>query len=368
MRLVWLGLVLGTIAGGCSRRSDAASEHPPGGMPPIPVEITEIQPVKLRESSEYISTLRSRRSVRVQPQVEGWITDIEAQSGDKVKPGAPLMRIDARRQVAAVKGQEANRAARLGDRAYWRQQVRRLELLYKGGGTSKQELEQARSSLTSAEAAVAAQDQQVRAASVELRFYRVSAPEAGTVGDVPVRVGDLATTQTLLTTIDHNEVLEAYVNVPVERAGGLRLGMPVEILSQSGAPPIEARVDFIAPQVSQDQTILVKSWIENESGRLRNAQLVRARLTWGERMGPAVPVVAVQMNNGQTFVWVAQPGPDGALVANQRAIQVGPIVGQTHPVLRGLSAGDKVIVAGQQKLRPGARVVQMPPQQKGKGG
>jgi RND family efflux transporter MFP subunit len=196
----------------------------------------------------------------------------------------------------------------------------------------------------------------------------VPAPEAGTIGDIPVRVGDLVTTQTLLTTIDHNEVLEAYVNVPVERSAALRLGLPVEILSQSGEPMVEGRVDFIAPQVSQDQTVLVKSWIENQSGRLRSAQLVRARVIWGERVGPAVPVVAVQMNNGQTFVWVAQPGPGGALTANQRAVQVGPIVGQRHPVLRGLSAGDKVIVGGTQKLRPGAPVVPMSPDQHKKDG
>jgi RND family efflux transporter MFP subunit len=363
MRCVWCGVAAVAIASGCSR-SDAAAERPPGGLPPMPVELVEIKAVKLRDTSEYVSTLRSRRQVRVQPQVDGWITDIEAESGDKVTAGKPLMRIDARRQVAAVKGQEATRAARLADLSYWRQQVRRLEILYKGGGTSRQELDQARSSLASAEAAVTAQEQQVRAAAVELRYYHVSAPEAGTVGDIPVRIGDLVNPQTLLTTIDHNEVLEAYVDVPVERSARLHLGMPVEILAQPGAEPLAAAVTFIAPRVSQDQTVLVKSLIDNESGRLRNAQLVRTRMVWGEHAGPAVPVVAVQMLNGQTFVWVAQAGPGGALTANQRAIQVGAIVGQSYPVLKGLAPGDKVIVSGMQKLRPGAPVVPAPPDQK----
>jgi multidrug efflux pump subunit AcrA (membrane-fusion protein) len=92
-------------------------------------------------------------------------------------------------------------------------------------------------------------------------------------------------------------------------------------------------------------------------------------MVWGERVGPAVPVLAVQMNNGQTFVWVAE-SKDGGLVANQRAVQVGPIAGQSHPVLKGLSPGDRVIVGGMQKLRPGAHVVPMSPEheQKQKGG
>jgi RND family efflux transporter MFP subunit len=363
MRCAWLAL-LAAIGPGCSARSDAADNHTAGGPPPIPVQIEEMRPVKLRETSEYVSTLRSRRSVRVQPQVDGWITDIQVQSGDRVKPGTPLMRIDARRQVAAVRGQEATQSARVADLGYWRLQVRRLETLYKGGGTSKQELDQARSSLKSAEAALTAQEQQVRAAAVELRYYHVSAPEAGTVGDVPVRVGDLVTPQTLLTTIDHNENLEAYVEVPVERVAGLRLGMPVELLVQPNATPIESTVTFVAPQVSQDQTVLVKSLIDNQAGRLRNLQLVRTRMIWGEHAGPAVPVVAVQMINGQTFVWVAQDH-EGGLVANQRAVQVGPIADQRYPVLRGLAVGDRVIVAGTQKLRPGARVVAAPEPKKG---
>jgi RND family efflux transporter MFP subunit len=354
-------LLFALALSGCSRASDAA---PPSGPPPVPVQIAEVEPAQLREVSEYVSTLRSRRSVRVQPQVEGWVTAIAVRSGDRVRRGALLMRIDARRQVAAVRGQEATRAARQADLGYWTQQVRRVELLARGGGASRQELDQARSSLASAEAAASAQQQQVAAAAVELRYFDVSAPEGGTVGDVPVRIGDLVTAQSLLTTIDHNELLEAYINVPVEQAGRLRPGMPVEIAPQAGGPPLESRTSFVSPQVSPDQTVLVKSWVDNRSGRLRNAELVRARLIWSERVGPAVPVLAVQMLNGQTFVWLAEKSPGGALVARQRAIQVGAIQDQSYPVVSGLAAGDQVIVSGVQKLRPGAPVRALPPERR----
>jgi RND family efflux transporter MFP subunit len=349
---LWLCALL-AVASACERPSGAAA---PSGPPPVPVELTPVTTTKLRETSEYVSTLRSRRSVRVQPQVTGWITDIPVESGARVTPGTILMRIDSRQQLAAVRGQAASTAARLADLQYWRQQVRRLSLLYKGGGASKQELDQATSSLRSAEAAVLAQDQQVRSAQVELRYYRVTAPEPGDLGDIPVRVGDLVNPQTLLTTIDQNDVLEAYVNVPVDQAGRVHGGLSVEIVERPDRPPTASLVTFVAPRASSDQTVLVKSKVDNGAGQLRNGQLVRARLIWSEREGPAVPVLAVQTLNGQTFVWTVKQA-QGRLIADQRAVELGPLVNQSYPVLRGLAAGDRVVTAGMQKLRPGAPVV-----------
>lgn len=348
------GALVLVLAAGCDRTSDAA--EPPAGGPPIPVEIATVLPSTLRESSDYLGTLRSRRSVRVQPLAEGWITDIAVESGARVQPGTLLMRIDARRQIAAVRGESATRTARAAELAYQRQQYRRMQQLLSSGGASRQELEQARSALVAAEAAVAGQTQQVRAAQVELRYHAVTAPEAGTVGDIPVRVGDLVTPETLLTTIDQNDVLEAYVGVPAERIPRLHLGLPVEIRDRPDGAPTVTRISFVAPRVSGAQTVLVKTKVANPANRLRNGQVIRARVLWSERQGPAVPVLAVQLLNGQYFVWTVREAPDGGLLAEQRAVYVGPILGQVHPVLEGLAVGERVVVAGMQKLRPGARV------------
>jgi RND family efflux transporter MFP subunit len=361
---LWLCALLLGLESACGRPSDAAG---PGGPPAIPVEVATITQTTIRETSEYVGTLRSRRSVRVQPQVTGWVTDIPVESGAQVEPGTVLMRIDSRQQRAAVRGEEAGISARLADLAYWRQQHRRLSLLYKGGGASKQEVDQAFSSLRGAEAAVQSQGAQVRAAEVELRFYRVTAPEKGKVGDIPVRVGDLVNPETLLTTIDQNDVLEVYINIPVELTGRVRKGLPVEIVPQLDRPALPSQVTFIAPQATSDQTVLIKTRVDNRTGGLRNLQLVRARPIWSERQGPVVPVLAVQVLNGQTFVWAVKQ-QRGGLVVEQKAVDIGPIVGQSHPVLRGLASGDRVVVAGMQKLRPGAPVVIAPTDGDGGGG
>jgi RND family efflux transporter MFP subunit len=329
--------------------------------PPVPVQIAQVESALLRETSEYLSTLKSRRSVIVQPQVSGWITSINVASGAHVTPGTVLMEIDSRRQRASVHNEEATRESKAATVVYWEKQYARLKRLLAGGGASKQEVDQAYSSLKSARADLRAQGAQVRSQSVGLQYFQVKAAETGTVGDIPVRVGDLVTTATTLTTLNHNEVLEAYINVPVARIATVRPDLPVEILDDAGKLLAPSRISFVSPEVSVDQTVLLKSWIENESNLLRNAQLVRARIIWNETRGPVIPALAVQTRNGQTFVWTVKDDAKGGLLAEQRAVQIGPIQGQSYPVLKGLALGERVVVSGLQKLRPGAHVVAAPP-------
>jgi RND family efflux transporter MFP subunit len=175
------------------------------------------------------------------------------------------------------------------------------------------------------------------------------------VGDIPVRVGDRVTVSTLLTTVDSPGIMEAYISVPVERAAQLRPGLPVRMVDSTGNVVAESHVTFVSPQVDdQTQTVLVKAGIENK-GTLRPAQFIRARVVWSTREGPVVPVLAVSRISGQHFAFVAEE-EKGALVARQRPVQVGEIVGNDYVVLGGIKPGDRVIVSGTQFLRDGAPV------------
>jgi RND family efflux transporter MFP subunit len=195
----------------------------------------------------------------------------------------------------------------------------------------------------------------VREQQAELRYYRVTAPAAGVVGDVPVRVGDRVTVSTLLTTVDSPGIMEVYLSVPVERAAQVRPGLPVRILGSTGEVVAESHVSFVSPQVDdRTQTVLVKAGLENK-GTLRPAQFIRARLVWGTRDGPVVPVLAVSRISGQYFAFVAEQQKDG-LVARQRPVKVGEIVGNDYVVLEGIKEGDRVIVSGTQFLRDGVPV------------
>jgi len=334
---------------------------PGGGAPAVPVKVQTVAETDLKDSSEYLATVKSRRSVNVQPQVEGVVSRIFVRSGDRVAPGAPLLQIDPAKQRAAVASQQATRQAKRAALEYAREQKRRMEVLYKGGAVAKQALDEAESALAQAQADYDAVGAQVEEQAVELRYYRVTAPEAGVVGDIPVRVGDRVTTSTLLTTLDANDAaraLEVYVSVPLERAKDLRIGLPVEIAGDGGKVVAASAIDFIAPQVDEaTQSVLVKAPVATGQG-LRAAQLVRARLVWSSHRGAVIPVLAVTRVSGQYFAFVVEPAPDkpNAFVAHQRPLQLGDVVGDDYVVQGGLKPGERVVVSGVQKLGDGAPV------------
>jgi RND family efflux transporter MFP subunit len=320
-----------------------------------------MQEKPIADSTEYVATLKSLRSTTVEPQTDGQITQIFVKSGDHVAAGAPIVQIDPRRQQAAVSSQEAERAAQEANVSFARTQAQRSTELFDAGAISKQELEQAQTALTTAEANLQASQAQTQQQQVQLRYYTVAAPTAGVVGDVPVRVGYQVTSQTLLTTIDENNVLEVYVQVPVERAKDLKTGLPLEILGDDGSTIASSTIGFISPRVDdQTQSILVKGDVRNPSGALRASQYVRTRIIWKTAPGLLLPVTAVLRVNGQMFAFVAEEakGPNGqtGFVAKQRAITVGPIVGDSYVVLDGLKPGERVVVGGTQKIADGAPV------------
>src|SRR5580704_5559567 len=328
----------------------------PQDTPSIPVKILVARSVPVNDTTEYVATLKSRDSAILMPQVEGQITEIGVHSGDRVSPGAVLMQIDPTKQQATVNSQEHNRTAQEANLKWAQSQYERTSGLYAAGVVSKQDLDQSKSALDNAQAQVRALDAQVQEQQVQLRYYRVSAPTSGIVGDIPVRVGDRVTTTTMLTTVDKPGGLEAYIYVPVEKSPQLKPDMPVQIIDGTGNVLADSRISFLSPQVDNTtQTVLVKARIANNEDKLRNLQFIRARVIWGTHQGPVVPVLAVSRVGGQYFAFVAED-QNGKLVAHQKPLRIGEMVGNDYVVLEGIKPGDKVIVSGTQFLVDGALV------------
>src|SRR6185369_7563387 len=213
------------LAASCNRGNTPAAAGPAAS-----VGIVTLQEKPVEVASDFISTVRSLHSTTIQPQVEGRVTRVLVKSGDAVRAGTPIVQIDPERQAATVQNTESQRASRLADVTYWRGQVTRLDSLQKAGAISQNELDTARHSLETAEAQLAALDAQVREGQVQLRYYRVTAPTTGVIGDMPIREGDRVTTSTVITTIDDKAGLEAYIQVPVDQAPDLRVGLQTQIL------------------------------------------------------------------------------------------------------------------------------------------
>jgi RND family efflux transporter MFP subunit len=320
------------------------------------VSTLTLQKKPLEQASGFIATIRSIRSSTVQPEVEGVVTRIFVKSGDRVALGAPLVQIKPDKQQATVRSTEASRAAVDADVQYWTQQVKRLEALVTAGAISRQEFEQAQNSLRTAQARLAALNAQVNEQQVELQYYRVAAPQAGVVGDIPIRSGDRVTKSSVITTIDDNSALEAYIQVPIDRSPDLRLGVPVQILDADGKVLATNPITFVAPRVDDaTQTVLIKSLLREVPPTIRTQQFVRSRIVWRTTDGVTVPLTAVTRINGKYFCFVVEKTNNGA-VARQRPIEVGELIGNDYVVLSGLFAGEQVIVSGIQKIGDGAPV------------
>jgi RND family efflux transporter MFP subunit len=344
--LILSGILLAALlfATACGDSKEAKAAAPQA----MPVKVQTAKAEKIDDTTEYVATLKSRDSAVVMPQVEGIITQIFVHSGEHVADGAPMMQIDPAKQQATVNSQENARTAQLAQ-VTWAKHA---------GVVSKQDLDQARATLDAAEAQLQSLGAQVNEQQVQLHYYRVVAPRAGVVGDVPVRVGDRVLTTTQLATVDRPGSLEAYIFVPVEKSTELKMNLPVEIVDGSGNSLAQSRITFISPQVdTATQTVLAKATIANANESLRTAQFIRARVVWGNQEKPVVPVIAVSRIGGQYFAFVAEPDQKGGYVVHQKPLQVGQIVGNDYVVLDGVKPGDKVVISGTQFLIDGVPVI-----------
>lgn len=355
-RLVCLSITVALLSAACSRESSGDASQGAPVFPPMDVMTISLAPKAVAQTSDYVATIRSLRSTTIQPQVEGIVRQILVRAGDTVREGQPLLQIDPDKQQATVLTTESQRVAREADLAYASQQLARMQKLFEAGAVSRAELEQAETAEKTARALLDTVAAQIRETQVELQYYRLVSPASGVVGDVAIRAGDRVTPATVITTIDQASGLEAYVNVPLERAIDLRPGLTVELLDPQGQVIASDPISFVAPRADDTtQSVLVKTTLRRPPPSLRIMQYLRARIIWSNQPRLTVPVVALNRINGQYFAFVVESGPQGQ-VARQKPVVVGEVIGDEYVVTSGLAEGDQVIVSNLQKLGDGAPV------------
>jgi RND family efflux transporter MFP subunit len=334
-----------------------AKQAPPAAAPQaMPVQTETIAAAAVPQYDEYVSTIKSRRSATINPQVDGNLVKLYAHSGDHVRAGQVLMEIDPAKQEATVASSRSTEQQKLAVFQYNQIEVERQRKLFEQGVTSRDAFDQAEQAYKNSQADYESSQATTLSQRKQLGYYHIAAPFDGIVGDVPVHLGDYVSATTLLTTVDENRDLEAYIYIPTERVTQIRKGLQVIILDNQEHELERTAIDFISPQVDdQLQGILAKAPVHTDLGKLRNLQQIKARVVWTTSAVPVVPVLAVTRLGGQTFVYVAQ-NQGGKYFARQRPIQVGDTVGNNYAVLSGLQNGEKVIVSGTQFLMDGAPV------------
>ncbi len=226
------------------------------------------------------------------------------------------------------------------------------DLLLLENGTRQEEIDRAYAEVQQAQA-------DVRRLTVELDKTMIKAPIGGKISNIPVKIGDFIETNTVLTSITQNDVLELNISVPLEKAMDLELGLPVEVLNTEKDAIALGKIDFISPNVTSDsQLVLAKAFFNNDiQGKLLNRQFIPARIIWDSGKGILVPSSAIFRIGGQGFVFVAEKNPEGeGLIAKQRPIKLGEIHGNSYEVLEGLQTGEQIITAGILKVQEGSPI------------
>lgn len=365
-------------------------------MPATLVKTAAVTSKVLPETSTFVGMLKSRRSVSLRPQVAGRVTRIFVRSGDDVSEGTALLELDKSKQEAVVsnasasiesslaeqenakamlKSLESTKLSREATLKFAKRQFERYKTLADEGAVSTENVDQWRNQLNIAQADVETVEAQIRAQQAtlaktskllkqakaamseqqeQLRYFTVRAPFAGEIGDIPVRIGDYVTSDTLLTTVDQTRPLELYISVPTTESRKLHKGLAVQILNDDGTVHHTGSVFFVGAQVdSKDQSVLLKAEITNPSSEIRSGQQVNARVIWGSAPSLTVPVTAVTRLSGQDFVFIASKSGDGKLSAMQKAVKLAAIDGNEYRVLSGLQAGEEIVVSGTQNLSDG---------------
>jgi RND family efflux transporter MFP subunit len=354
-------VLAGLMAAGCKGPANPAAKGP--GMQAFPVQIVTVTMAPVPQSSEYVATIKSRRSATLQAQVAGLLTQIRVRSGDHVKAGAILMEIDPRQQMATVQALRATERQKKALFDFDTIEQERQHKLFEAGVTSRDAYDQSRQAFENAKADFESATEARKTQEELLAYYTVRAPFDGVVGDIPVHVGDYVTPALapggVLTTVDENKDLEAYIYVPTERSSQVRQGLDVELTDNSGKLLERTKIDFLSQQVdSASQGILVKAPVRSTPEMLRTAQIIKARVIWATTPMAVVPVLAVTRQGGQSFVFVAKQ-QNGMTQAIQTPVTLGDTVGNSYAVSVGLQPGDKVIVSSTQFLVNGMPVMPM---------
>ena len=228
-------VLLGLLATGCKKQAARAAGP---GMQGMPVQTVAVKMEPVPQSSEYVATIKSRRSATLVPMVQGVLTAIRVASGDQVKAGQVLMEIDPRMQIATVAAARATEQQKKAVYDYNAVEVVRQRKLFDAGVTSRDAYDQEQQAFQNSKADYDSAVEARKTQDAQLAYYTIRAPYDGMVGDIPVHVGDLVSPlmspATVLTTVDENKDLEAYIYLPTERSSQVRQGLDVDLMDNTG--------------------------------------------------------------------------------------------------------------------------------------
>ena len=376
VRLFWLGLVLAVLAAGSAvslkmLRPDAQASAPPAAPQAVPVSVATVERRDIATWNEFSGRLEAVERVEVRSRVAGAVQAIHFREGAIVKRGDLLVTIDRAPYAAEVDRAEAQVLSAQARVTLTRKELDRSRQLAELRTVPLRDLDQRTNAYSEAQAALRAAQAELQAARLDLGYTEVRAPVAGRVGRIEVTVGNLVSTGAcapVLTSLvsvnpiyasfdaDEEIVLRALSALPPgrdARAQVERIPVQMETVVTNGTP-LQGHLQLIDSRVDEASgTVRVRAVFENADGRLMPGQFARLRM--GEaRTEPALVISerAVGTDQDKKFVMVVDAGNKAAY----REVTLGATVGNLRVVTRGLEAGERIVVNGLHRIRPGVLV------------
>lgn len=365
-------LMVGAILSGCGKPQNGGQKPPQG---PPEVGVITVQPRRAEITTELPGRTSAYLVAEVRPQVSGIIQKRVFTEGSDVKAGQLLYQIDPASYQAAYASAKASESRAEANFIPARLREERYRELVKIKAVSQQDYDNAYASLKQAEAEIASAKAAVETARINLAYSKVTAPISGRIGRSSVTDGALVTANqpTALATIQN--LGSMYVDITQSNADLLRLqqtfasgllkkggaaSAKVKLLLENGTPyPLEGTLKFSDITVDPSTgSVTLRSLFPNPKQLLLPGMFVRAVLQEGvNEKAILVPQRGVTRNqSGNAMVMVVGAGEK----AEPRVIKVERTVGDNWLVSDGLKTGDRVILEGTQKARPGTPVKAVP--------
>lgn len=359
-KAAWVGVPAAALLAGLVVANSETAPPPP---PPVPT-VTVATPLvrQVTEWDDYVGRFEASQTVEVRPRVSGQIVGVHFADGQVVRRGQLLFTLDPRPFTAALAEARAGLASAQSDLGLARADLSRAESLIVDQAVSRSEVDRLRARVQAASAAVAGAQARVRSRALDLEFSRIRAPIGGRASDRRVDAGNLVAAGdagSLLTTInaldpihfsfDASEAL--FLKAKRDRGSG---GVAEIRLQDEGDYRWRGRLDFTDNGIDpRSGSIRGRAILSNPDLFLTPGMFGNMRLGSGSQVQALlVPDAAVRTDQARKVVLVV--GKDGSVAA--RPVTAGPLVDGLRVVRSGLTAQDRVVIAGTQLALPGSKV------------
>ncbi|HEY8605898.1 MAG TPA: efflux RND transporter periplasmic adaptor subunit [Noviherbaspirillum sp.] len=350
------------VLSACGQPSAQEMQAPAGGPPITAAEVIE-KPVV--ETQEFSGRLEAVERVEIRPRVSGFIASVNFKPGAEVRKGDVLFVIDPRPYEAEARRTEAAALAAQARAALARTELARAEKLVAEKAIAQREADEKASSVKELEANARAAQAAYEAARLDLGFTRVHAPISGRVSKAEVTAGNLVDGNVVLTSVVTSNPIyasfdgdeDSFLRVGAQARSGKPVTVRIGLANETGFPH-EGVLEFVDNRVDPATgSVRMRATFRNADNALAPGLFARVQLAAGSakdapQKAALIAERAVGTDQDRKFVYVVNA--EGK--AEYRAVRLGPVVDGLRVVREGLKPGEKIVINGLQRVRPGAPV------------